>query len=187
VTVSRERSLWWEGALAGCLYFAATLVLAYPLTRHPATTVLPMGADTNLLIWLIQWDVHAFTSDPMSIFDANIYYPFRHTLAYAENVIGSAFIAAPVLWTTRNPVLAMNVVALLSCVLCGVGTYVLARRVGIGPLGAALAGLIFAFSPPRFFRLGQLHLTTVQWVPFCLAFVHGYLDSGRPRDLCWAC
>jgi hypothetical protein len=184
---SRPASLPAEGVRAACLYFALTLVLAYPLSVHPATSVLPMGADTNLLLWLLQWDVHALTTDPLSIFDANIYYPFRNTLAYAENVIGSALIAAPVLWTTHNAVLALNVVALLSCVLCGAGTYVLARRVGISPLGAALAGLIFAFGPPRFFRLGQLHLTTIQWVPFCLAFVHGYLDSGRPRDLWWAC
>ena len=43
--------------------------------------------------------------------------------------------------------------------------------------------MAFAFSPARFFRLGQLHMTTIQWVPFCLAFVHTYLDRGRRRDL----
>ena len=67
---------------------------------------------------------HAFVHQPLAIFDANIYYPFRHTLAYSENLIGSALIAAPVLWLTGNPVLALNMVALLSCVLCGVGAYV---------------------------------------------------------------
>src|SRR4051812_6221770 len=117
------------------------------------------------------------------MFDANIYYPFRHTLAYSENLIGSAVIAAPLLWTTGNPVLAMNLVALLSCVLCGAGAYALARSIGIGRAGATLAGIVFAFAPPRLFRLGQLHLTTVQWVPFCLAFLHRYFDSGRRRDL----
>ena len=81
----------------------------------------------------------------------------------------------------------MNVAALLSCVLCGVGVYVLARRLGLGPLAAFIAGLIFAFAPPRFFRLGQPHLTTVQWLPFCLASLQGYLDSGDKRDLRWAC
>ena len=175
-----------EGARVALLYVALTLMLAYPLTRHPASTVLPMTSDTDLYLWTLEWDVHALTHQPLAIFDANIYYPFRHTLAYSENLIGSALIAAPVLWLTGNPVLALNMVALLSCVLCGVGAYVLARRVGIGPLAATLAGIVFAFAPPRFFRLGQLHLTTVQWVPFCLAFVHAYLDSGRRQDLWWA-
>lgn len=179
--------MWAECVPIALLYSALTMVLAYPLTIHPASSVLQLGADTDLFMWALGWDVHALTHRPLSVFDANIYYPYRHTLAYSENFIGSALLAAPFLWLTGNLALAMNAVALLSCVLCGVGAYVLARRVGIGPLGAALGGLIFAFAPPRFFRLGQLHLTTVQWLPFCLASLHTYLDSGRRRDLWLAC
>ncbi len=184
---SADEVSWREGAYATLFYGALTLVMAYPLTLHPATRALSMGADTNLLLWLLQWDVHGLVSHPLSMFDANIFHPFRHSLAFAENVIGSALLAAPVIWITGNPVLALNVVSLLSCVLCGVGAYLLARRVGVGLLGAALGGLIFAFAPPRFFRIGQLHLTTVQWMPFTLVFVHRYLDSGRRRDLWGAC
>ena len=138
------------------LSFALTMLLAYPLTIDPAGRVLADGPDTRLFMWTLAWDTHAFTHQPLSIFDANIYYPERQTLAYSENLIGSAVIAAPVLWLTGNPVLAMNVVALLSCVLCGVGAYVLGRRLGMGPAAAALTGIIFAFSPPRFFRLGPV-------------------------------
>jgi hypothetical protein len=173
----------WRAAL---LYVALTLLLTWPLSVSPATTTLPMGPDGDLFIWTLAWDAHAFINQPLSIFDANIYHPLRHTLAYSENLIGSALISAPVQWITGNPVLGLNLAALLSCVLCGLGTFVLARRVGIGPAGAVLAGVIFAFSPPRFFRTGQLHLAAVQWVPFALASLHAYLDTGRRRDLRWA-
>ena len=165
------------------LYCALTFLLAYPLTTNPGGRVLSNGADTNLFMWALAWDTHAFTHHPASIFDANIYYPQRHTLAYSENFIGSAFFAAPVLWLTHNPVLAMNLVALLSCVLCGLGAFVLARTLGIGLTAAVLSGLVFAFSPPRFFRLDQLHLATIQWLPFSLASLHAYLDEHRKRDL----
>jgi hypothetical protein len=169
--------------LAACLYVALTLAMAWPLTANPAGSLLWGGPDPNLFMWTLAWDTHAFTTQPLSIFDANIYYPERLTLAYSENLIGTALFAAPVLWLTHNPVLALNVVALLSCVLCGLGTFLLARRLGLSPQAALLAGIIFAFSPPRFIRLGQLHLTTVQWVPFGLAFLLTYLDHGRRRDL----
>src|SRR4029077_3173625 len=129
------------------------------------------------------WDTHAFTHNPSAIFDANIYYPERHTLAYSENLIGSTPFAAPVLWLTGNPVLAMNAVALASCVLCGLGAFFLARRIGVSTPASVLSGIVFAFSPPHFFRFDQLHLATVQWLPFCLAFLHTYLKDGRPRDL----
>ena len=165
------------------LYVALTLLLAYPLSLHPGSLATPGDPDTDLFMWTLAWDTHALVTRPLSIFDANIFHPFPHTLAYSENLIGSAFFAAPVLWLTGNPVLALNFVELLSVVLCGLGAYVLARRVGVGTAGAVLSGLVFAFAPSRFFRIGQLHLTTVQWVPFCLASLHAYLDGGRKRDL----
>ncbi len=170
----------WRVAL---LYLALTLVFTYPVWVHPATRLMWMGGDTRLFVWTLSWDTYAFTHHPLSIFDANIFYPARYTLAYSENLIGSAFIAAPVIWLTGNPILAINFVVLLSCVLCGIGAYVLARRVGLGPLGAAIAGIIFAFAPPRLLRIGQVHLFTVQWVPFGLACLHAYLDEGRRTDL----
>ena len=134
-------------------------------------------------MWTLAWNTHAFVHQPLSIFDANIFYPQRNSLAFSENLIGSALFAAPVLWLTGNPVLAVNVVSLLSVVLCGLGAYVLGRRVGLSPAAAVLAGLIFAFSPPRFLRFSQIHLTVVQWIPFALASLHAYLDGGRRRDL----
>jgi hypothetical protein len=172
-----------DAILAGVLYGALTFVLAWPLSAHPAASVLWMGADTPLFAWTLAWDVHALTHHPWSIFDANIFYPNRLTLAYSENLIGSAPFAAPALWLADNPILAVNLVALTSCVLCGVGAFVLARRLGIGVAGSFLAGMVFAFSPPRFGRIGQLHLTAVQWIPFALAALHKYLDEGLPRDL----
>ena len=165
------------------LYALVTICLAYPLSVAPAGHVLSASPDTNLFLWTLSWDVHAFLRQPLDVFDANIYYPARLTLAYSENLIGSAMLAAPVLWITDNPVLAMNVVALLASVLCGLGTYVLARQVGVSAAGATLSGLVFAFSPPRFLRLDQLHLATMQWIPFGLAAFHAYFENGRPAAL----
>ena len=165
------------------LYTALTALLAYPLVRHPAGRVLTVSPDTDLFLWTLSWDAHAIVRQPLAIFDANIFAPLHRTLAYSEHLIGSGILAAPVLALTHNPVLAMNLVALLSCVLCGLGTFQLARRAGAEPAGAMLAGLIFAFAPPRFLRLDQIFLTTIQWVPFSLAYLHAYLDGGNKRDL----
>jgi hypothetical protein len=170
-------------AAAAILYLVITLLLAYPLALNPRSSVMPGDPDTDLFMWTLAWNTHALTTDPLSVFDANIYYPHRNTLAFSENLLGSTLFAAPVLWTTGDPILALNVVALSSIVLSALGGFVLARRLGLGTAAALLCGMAFAFSPARFFRLGQLHMTTIQWVPFCLAFVHAYLDGGRRRDL----
>ena len=172
-----------ELVIASVAYAALTFLMALPFSLHPGSQVVADLPDTHLYIWTLAWDAHAFLHQPIAIFDANIYYPFANTLAYSENLIGSAFLAAPIIWLTGNMVLAMNLTAFITCMLCGTGAFLLARRLHVGLAGAFICGLIFAFAPPRFFRLGQLHLTAVQWLPFCLAFLHSYLERGMRRDL----
>ncbi len=182
----RDRSVgsgvWWAAALFAVL----TVAFAYPLSVRPGETVFGDNADTHFYLWTLSWDVHAFVHQPFSIFDANIYYPNRFTLAYSENQIGSAIFAAPILWLTGNPVLAVNLVALLGCVLCGVGAFVLARRLGLGARAATVCGLVFAFAPARFVRTGQAYLGTMQWIPFAMASLHVYFDRGDRSGLRWA-
>src|SRR5205823_5117537 len=61
--------------------------------------------------------------------------------------------------------------------------YVLARRLGLSVAAAIICGIIFECAPPRFFRIGQINLTNVQWIPFGLAALHAYVDEGRKRAL----
>lgn len=176
-------------AAAGVIgFFAAlTAIWTLPISIHPGSRALDLGADTRLFLWTLAWDVHALVERPFSLFQANIFYPQPDTLAYSEHLMGSALLAAPWLAATDNPVFAMNAVLLISCAGAGAGTYFMARCLGIGVPGSLVAGVVFAFAPPRFFRLGQLHLANVMWMPLCLAFLHRYTTRGDRRYLLAAC
>ncbi|HET9368837.1 MAG TPA: hypothetical protein VFO19_01265 [Vicinamibacterales bacterium] len=169
--------------VACAIYTLIMVVMSAPLAWSLADHSLSGGSDTELFLWTIAWDVHALTHAPWAIFDANIFYPFKNTLAYSENLIGSAFFAAPVVWVTGNVVLAANLVAFVSSVLCAVGAHVLARQLGLSRPAAFVAGIVFAFAPSRLLRIDQMHLATIQWVPFTLAYLDAYFERGRPRDL----
>ena len=177
--VPQSRELW----TATLVFAVLTAILTYPLSVRAGSVILGDYPDSHLFLWTFAWLAHAFANQPLNLFDANIFHPLHNTLAFSENLVGSGLIAAPIIWVTGNPLLALNLVSLLSVLLCGVGAYFLARRIGIGVAGAFICGVVFAFSPARFFRLGQLHLTTVQWIPFALAYLHAYIERGRPRDL----
>ena len=144
-----------RGALLALLFGGLTVVMAAPWSLHPASRVVTDNPDTHLFIWTLGWDAHALATNPLGIFDANIYHPMANTLAYSENLIGSALLVAPVIWATGDLVLALNLVLLLSCALCGVGAYVLGRRLGLATPAALMAGLVFAFAPTRFYRMSQ--------------------------------
>lgn len=167
------------------IFFAAlTVVFSWPLPVRLTTHLLARDPDIDLLMWALGWNAHAFLHQPFAIFDANIFYPAKYALAYSENMIGSAILTAPVIWITGDLILAMNVVQLSSVLLSALGAYLLGRRLGLGVSAAILVGIVFGFAPARFFRMPQAHLTTIQWLPFCLAYLHGYFGaSGRRRDL----
>lgn len=165
------------------LFAALTVLMAAPWSMHLASRVVIDNPDTHLFLWTLGWDTHAFTAQPLRLFDANIFAPNPNTLAYSENALGSALLAAPILWATGDLVLTLNLVLLSACALCGVGAYALGRQLGMGRPAAVVCGLVFAFAPTRFYRMSQLHQNTVQWIPFALACLHVYFQRGRARDL----
>ena len=174
-----------QRAIVAGLFAALTILMTWPVGIFPAGIRMGGGADPSLYVWTIGWGTHALTHAPWAIFNANIFYPYQYTLAYSENLIGSALLAIPIMWVTGDALIATNLVSVLSVFLCAVGGYYLGRTVGLSLVAAFLCGLIFAFVPPLFARLGQLHLIAVQWVPFGLARLYRYLRDGQARNLRW--
>jgi hypothetical protein len=173
-----------RGIAVGLAYLVLTLICTWPLPVQLGTHMLGTGTDPDLYMWTLGWNAHAFLAQPWAIFDANIFHPSKYSLAYSENLIGSSLLFAPLLWLTDDLLLVTNLVELSSVWLSAIGAYLLGRKLGLGVTAALIVGLIFGFSPARFFRMPQVHVTTVQWMPFCLAYLHTYFGpGGRPRHL----
>ena len=177
---------WTVPVLVTAAFLVLAVAMTVPLGPDPAGHALDLGGDTRLFLWTVGWDLHALATPGQPLFDANIFFPSRHTLAYSENLVGFSLLAAPVRALGGDLVLSLNTASLVSLALCGLGAFVLARQLGLGVLASVLAGLVFAFAPPRLMRLGQPHQLAVQWIPFCLAFVHRYLATGTRRSLALA-
>lgn len=157
--------------------------MTYPLSTAPGQRALDLGGDTRLFLWTIAWDLHALREQPARLFDANIFYPQHNTLAYSENLVGVALLAAPVYAFTGQPLLALNSATLALLALGGLGAYFLARALGQSWAAALLGGVVFAFAPPRLMRLGQPHMLALAWMPFCLAALQRYLATRRRLPL----
>lgn len=168
-----------RAAVYALLLFAFTA----PVSLDPGARTFAPGPDTRLYLWTLGWDLHALKTDPLHIFDANIFFPERQTLAYSEHLIGAALLALPLSLVTENLDLILNFVLLLATFLGALGCDRLARECGASPRGALLAGIVGGFSGPRLARLTQAHLATLHLVPWSLAFALRYLREGKRRDL----
>jgi hypothetical protein len=158
------------------LYGLLALVSTHPLWHH-LTTALPSDIGDPLLnTWILAWDGHALLTDPVHLFDANIFFPLKDTLAYSEHLLGTALPMLPILLISGEPVLTYNVAFLTSFILSGFSLYLLALRYTGNRLAAFLAGLAFAFAPYRLSLIGHLFLLTVQWLPLTLLYLDAFLQ-----------
>jgi hypothetical protein len=168
-------------ALICALYGLLALISTHPLWRHLATAVPSDIGDPLLNTWILAWDGHALLTDPAHLFDANIFFPLKDTLAYSEHLLSTALPMLPILLISGEPVLAYNVAFLTSFMLSGFGLYLLALRYSGNRLAAFLAGLAFAFGPYRLSLIAHLSLLTVQWLPLALLYLGIFMSTtSRP-------
>jgi hypothetical protein len=168
--------------LAAGLFAVAALVATFPLILHPADSVPVDLGDPLLNAWILAWDAHALATDPLHLFDANIFYPFPQPLTYSDALLSGALPLAPFTLATHNAVLAYNVLLLASLWLCGFGTYLLVRDLTRHELAAVVAGCVFAFCPYLRAQLAHVQLLQIGWLPLALLCLRRALRGGRTRD-----
>lgn len=169
--------------MRAAVYALLLIAFTLPVSLDPGARSFAQGPDTRLYLWTLGWDLHALKTNPLGIFDANIFFPETRTLAYSEHLIGAALLALPLSFLTSNLDLILNFVLLLATFLTALGCDRLARECGASTRGALLAGIVGAFAGPKLSRLSQAHLATLHFVPWALAFAIRYLREGRRRDL----
>jgi hypothetical protein len=169
-------------ALAPAFFLLATLVMTYPLALHLGTGVRDLG-DGLLNSWTMSWDVREITRlDLTHLFDANIFYPNKRTLAYSENLFTQAVASLPVRIFSSNPLLAHNIVLLLAYLTSALGMYALARHLTLSRFAGVVAGLVFAFSPFMFSHFVHIQAVTAGGIPLAFLFLHRYFETGRARE-----
>jgi hypothetical protein len=164
------------------VYTLLTLILTHPLLFNLTTAVPSDIGDPLLNTWILAWDAHALLTDPLNLFNANIFYPLLNTLAYSEHLFSTALLALPLQLITVEPVTAYNLSLLASFPLAAFGMYLLAYRWTRCRSAAFIAGLIFAFAPYRFAAIAHLQLLTFQWLPYALVCLDSILFSGPPNS-----
>jgi len=154
-----------------------TRPLLWQFTDHSLVAFRETKYDIPLNAYVLSWGVHALVTRPLHFFDANIYHPAPHALAYTEHMLGSLPFFAPVFLATGNPAIALNVLILADLVLSAAGAFLVVWRwTGSWP-GALLAGLLLGFYP-RHVRALAPNLQALQYFPLILLFLDRVLAGG---------
>ena len=138
--------------------------------------------DAKFCGWVLHWDYHQLFRDPLHLFDANIFYPARDTLAFSENFLGVAVFGFPLFAAGVSTLAVYNLIFLLGMFLSALAAWALARRVTGHSAASLLAGLVYAFGPWRVSQIPHLQFQWGAFLPLALLFLLDYLDDGRRRD-----
>ena len=177
-----------KGALVlAAAYLAVTLVMMQSMINLGALGSAVYPGDAELIVWTLAWANHALI-DGVPLFDANIFFPATASLQYNDHLTGISLFTLPIYATTRNPVLAYNLIWLLSFVLNAQAMHALAYRHTRSHTAAATAALIFAFS---FYKMlhahGHLALIWTWLTPLSLWLLERWIERPRPmRAAAWA-
>jgi len=169
---SRPTRAWGFGpargeALVFLCFVGLTVVMTWPWALHLRDAAADPG-DSYLNAWIMWWDYHATFGDPLNLFHANVFYPYRYTLAFSEHNYGISLPFFPLYALGFKPLTVHGVATLAGFALCGYGAFRLARTL-TGAAGAAwVAGVVFAFVPYRFHHLPHITYLFAGWVPLLL-------------------
>jgi hypothetical protein len=167
--------LWWA-ILVGV---ALAVLTTWPLVLHMSTHIAPDLGDPVRTAWEIAWVGHALVHSPLHVFDSNAFYPHPLSLAFSDSLLGYG----PVAWLGSGTVAALvryNLLFLFAWSLCFVGAWLLARELGAGRAGAAVAGAAFAYAPYRVTEAGHLHVISSGGIALSLfLLLRGYRRRSR--------
>jgi hypothetical protein len=171
-----------ELALVLLGFAALTVTLTFPLVLHPGSLTYNLtNNDSQFSIWNVAWVARTLVVNPLNIFNANIFFPHRWTLAYSEANLGAGLLAAPVYWLTRNVYAAHNSVVLLSFVLSGTATYYLLKYLVNDGRAAFVSAIAFAYCQHVLAHFPHIQLLMTAGLPVALLAFHRMADSPSPR------
>ena len=164
---------------------AAAAVLACAMTFPLITAPGRLGRTTTMdglySIWNVAWVARAIVTDPKSLFDANIFYPHKNTLAYSEANIVAGVVAIPAWVLTHNAYAAHSVALLFAFASTFLGMWMLTRRLTNDAAGAFLAAILFAFCPYFYSHTAHIQLLMAGGIPLSMLALHRLADRPSAR------
>jgi hypothetical protein len=165
--------------LALALFILLAVLHTWPLASAPGRLGRNAQADTLLNAWVMAWVAHEIVHDPVHLFDAPIFYPERHTLAFSEHLIVQSIMGAPLRWAGASPILVYNVVFIAGLALTGWAMAVVVQIWTGSWIAGVLSGCLMAFNALTLTRFPHIQLQHVEFLPFALLALDRLLSAPR--------
>ncbi|MFU8851302.1 hypothetical protein ACNAW0_10020 [Micromonospora sp. SL1-18] len=165
-----------EWTLATVASLVLAVLMTWP-TLYYARYTLPQDYwDPSLQSWQMAWSGHILLTDPAQLWHSNTFFPDRWSFAFSDTLLGYAP-AGMLGHGPQDALVRYNIMFVLAHGLATLGAYALARQLGAGRIGAAVAGVAYTYAPWLLAQAGHLHVISNGGIPLALAMLargHGW-------------
>jgi hypothetical protein len=148
-------------------FVALAVAMTWPLARIITRGVANPG-DPYQQTFVLDWDWFATFHRPLHLFQANIFYPAKDTLAYGEHLYGIAIFLFPLRMLGISALTTHNLALILGFAFSGFAGYLLGRTVTGNAIAGVAAGIFYAYLPWRFTQLPHLNYVWAAWLPMLI-------------------
>ena len=134
----------------------------------PGTLSRNDNMDTVLHEWTLAWLAHQLVQDPLHLFDTNIFYPDRLTLAYSDHLFIPGIFVVPLIWIGLSPVLVYNLLLIAGLTLTGWVMSLVIYRWTANRMAGLLSGSLVAFNAFTLTRFPQIQDQHLEFLPLAL-------------------
>ena len=167
---------WRADAAAVCALLLVVCAFWWRILFMRAYLVLDDMARQNVPLALLYARALADGRVPLWVSDLGGGYPLL-----AESQVGALYPPNLILFALLPPLAALNLSGVLHAALAAVGAYACARRFGVSPAAALLAGVAFGLS--GLMSVHAIHVNMIRaiaWLPLLILCVDGAAASRRP-------
>ena len=166
------------------VFSAFTAILTWPYINYLRDVVVDTG-DPYLVAWIFWWDYHQTFTDPIHLFNANVFYPLKYTLAFSEHSYGIALLFFPLYALGLRPLTVHAIVLFFGFALSGYGAFRLGRTLTGSTAVGWVAGIVFAFIPYRFNQMSQAVYLFSPWIPLVFEALVLFVRERSRKRAAW--
>ena len=167
--------------LSFCLF---TAILTWPYVTRLRDVVVDKG-DPYLISWIMWWDYHQTFTDPLHLFNANIFYPLKYTLAFSEHSYGIAMLFFPLYALGLRPLTVHAIAEFFAFALNGYCAFRLGRTLTGSAKVGWVTGIVYAFVPFRYNMMAQVAYLFSPWIPLVFEALVLFVRERTNKRAAW--
>nr|MBI5455406.1 hypothetical protein [Candidatus Levybacteria bacterium] len=154
------------------IFFLLACFITYPLIFNLTSLATGYG-DELLIAWNHNWDIYNFSfniQNLLHIFDANIFFPFKTSLAFSDAYFTNSILALIPVMLLDSPIVANNFTIILSLTLVGFFTFKLSKLITNSGIFSFISGVLIIFSPAYLSELVHIQIIAIYFVTLSIIF-----------------